>query len=83
MKGKVSSSSNGLHKDESAATKIFAERKERIRQEAAAAYARAKANKIPGKLDWDGFLKKHRTAIEEDLRARHGGGLEPVPPLET
>ena len=80
MKSKASSASNGLHQNESAGLKMAEERKKRIRQEAAEAYAKAKANKIPGKLDWDGFMQKHRVAIEEALRAKHGGGLEPVRP---
>lgn len=78
MKPKASSASNGLHQNESVVMKMAAERKKRIRQEAAEAYAKAKANKIPGKLDWDAFMQKHRVAIEKSLRARHGGGLEPV-----
>lgn len=82
MKRKLSSSSNGLHKN-GFVTKIVAEQKKRVLQDTAAAYAKAKANKLPGKLDWDGFIHKHRAVIEQFLRARHGGGLEPLPTQET
>ena len=78
MKRRISPSSNGPRKNESVVMDIFAEQKRRVRQEAAAAYAKAKANKLPGKLDWNGFMQKHRTAIEDALCAWHGGGLEPL-----
>lgn len=76
MKRKTSS-------DNGAAVDIFSEQRERIRRETAAAYAKAKADKLPGKFDWSAFLKENRPAIEEFMRARHSAGLEAEPPKKA
>ncbi|MEO7298494.1 MAG: hypothetical protein ABI042_07950 [Verrucomicrobiota bacterium] len=59
-------------------SEIVAHQRQRIRAEAMAAYEKAKANKIPGRLNWPAMINKYRKRMEEFSRQRHGGGMEPL-----